>query len=605
MKEPKDLFEELIDRISDGLVALDKNWYYTYVNEKGASFLNGHTPAQLIGKHIWTVFPEGLNQPFYKNYEKVMNDRVSITIIDYYEPWDKYFENRINPTKDGGISILFTDVSDQKRAEKSMRESEMYMKMILDNTEEFFVIVDKNYKIVTSNRSVRNFGSNVLESSFQIGANVINLSQESERLQMKALYDNVFSGNHRKIKFKATVKEGIPTILELKLTPIINESGLCEYFIVNTRDVTKEELALEEIIKTSEERKEAKELAIRAFKEKQKIMDSSLDVICSSDDEGRFLQVSIACTSLWGYEPEELLGKSYFDLVYNEDYEVTINASNAIKAGLDTANFENRFVKKDGSIVPIVWSARWDDNDKIMYSIARDASEKKNAEMALLISEQKYRSIFNLSPLPEWIYALSSLKILEVNEAAISHYGFSKSEFLSKTIKEFLPEEDLELGKIFNEVVSEGTINFGHWKHLKANNEVIHVEISGHKINYNGVDCMMIINNDITEKLKSEEIIIQSRNEILASNERFQYVSLATSDAIWDWDMKTNELYLAENFTNLFGHKVENTKENLSTWFQYVHPDERVLVEKSINEVIISQDQVWESEYRYMKSDSS
>ncbi|MBC7389163.1 MAG: PAS domain-containing protein, partial [Opitutaceae bacterium] len=46
-------------------------------------------------------------------------------------------------------------------------------------------------------------------------------------------------------------------------------------------------------------------------------------------------------------------------------------------------------------------------------------------------------------------------------------------------------------------------------------------------------------------------------------------------------------------------------KENLSTWFQYVHPDERVLVEKSINEVIISQDQVWESEYRYMKSDSS
>ena len=63
---------DILDRVSDGCVALDKNWRYTYVNQQAAS-LFGKRAEDLIGRHIWTEFPEGQGQPFHLAYEKAMS----------------------------------------------------------------------------------------------------------------------------------------------------------------------------------------------------------------------------------------------------------------------------------------------------------------------------------------------------------------------------------------------------------------------------------------------------------------------------------------------------------------------------------------------------
>jgi len=107
----------------------------------------------------------------------------------------------------------------------------------------------------------------------------------------------------------------------------------------------------------------------------QKLLDSSVDVICSVDIEGRFITINAACKKLWGYEPEELVGKHYIDLVVKGDKEATCRVALEIMNGSETTSFENRFVRKDGSVVPVLWSARWDADEQIMYSIAKDATE--------------------------------------------------------------------------------------------------------------------------------------------------------------------------------------------------------------------------------------
>ncbi|MGH2553267.1 MAG: PAS domain-containing protein [Chitinophagaceae bacterium] len=66
---------EILERISDAFVALDKNWNYTYIN-KLAGEIFGRDPDSLIGKHIWTEFPEGIDQPFHKAYEKAFKESV-------------------------------------------------------------------------------------------------------------------------------------------------------------------------------------------------------------------------------------------------------------------------------------------------------------------------------------------------------------------------------------------------------------------------------------------------------------------------------------------------------------------------------------------------
>jgi len=123
---------EIFARIVDGFVALDKNWRYTYVNQRAAEMF-GRTPESLIGKPIWREFPEGVGQPFYHAYHRAMAEQVAITIEEYYAPWERWFENRIYPAPEG-ISIYFHEITQRKRAEQELARSEEKFRALAETT---------------------------------------------------------------------------------------------------------------------------------------------------------------------------------------------------------------------------------------------------------------------------------------------------------------------------------------------------------------------------------------------------------------------------------------------------------------------------------------
>ena len=106
-------FHDVLEKMTDAFVALDANWCYTYVNRKAAAIFN-RTPEYLMGKHIWTEFPEGVGQPFHQAYYRAVAEHVTITLEEYYPPYDKWFENRIFPLEDG-LAIFFSDVTKRKK----------------------------------------------------------------------------------------------------------------------------------------------------------------------------------------------------------------------------------------------------------------------------------------------------------------------------------------------------------------------------------------------------------------------------------------------------------------------------------------------------------
>lgn len=106
------------------------------------------------------------------------------------------------------------------------------------------------------------------------------------------------------------------------------------------------------------------------------LMDASLDVFCTIDEAGKFVFVNAVSADHWGYQPEELIGKPYRDLIVEEDLEKTDVVAGEIMAGKEFKSFSNRFRKKNGDIAYNLWSARWDDEHKLMYCVARDEKEK-------------------------------------------------------------------------------------------------------------------------------------------------------------------------------------------------------------------------------------
>ncbi len=111
-----------------------------------------------------------------------------------------------------------------------------------------------------------------------------------------------------------------------------------------------------------------------------KFIDQLLDAICVVDGDGRFVFVSAACERIFGYTPQEMIGKVMLEMVVPEDRARTLLTANEIISGRPTLDFENRYIRKDGRVVHIMWSARWSEADQLRISVARDITERKQAE---------------------------------------------------------------------------------------------------------------------------------------------------------------------------------------------------------------------------------
>jgi PAS domain S-box-containing protein len=115
LNEERNFLKDILESMSDAFVSLDNNWCYTSVNSKAGEIL-GKNPEGLLGKNIWEEFPDIVGQPFQLSYEKVMAEGVSIQMEQYYEPFERWIENSIFPTKNG-ISIFFSDITNRKKTE--------------------------------------------------------------------------------------------------------------------------------------------------------------------------------------------------------------------------------------------------------------------------------------------------------------------------------------------------------------------------------------------------------------------------------------------------------------------------------------------------------
>ncbi|MBV5314015.1 MAG: PAS domain S-box protein [Prolixibacteraceae bacterium] len=138
----------------------------------------------------------------------------------------------------------------------------------------------------------------------------------------------------------------------------------------------------------------------------------------------------------------------------------------------------------------------------------RIRQERAEAVETIRLNEAKYRYMFHNNPQPMWIYDITSLSFLEVNEAAIRHYGYSQSEFLSMTLKDILLAEELEKD-------IQSTDNqfkqIKEWTHIKKNGEHIFVEIISHALIFNQRNAKHVLINDITERKTTEEKLKQER----------------------------------------------------------------------------------------------
>src|ERR1043165_84424 len=376
------------------------------------------------------------------------------------------------------------------------QEQHLFLKCLLEANVDGIIAFDRDFRYSTWNRAMERISGVKRENV--LGKNAFELFPCLKQTGEDQYYREALAG-------RSTVAENRPYIIAQSgcsgffdgyYSPRHDEKGEVVGGVAIIRDVT-ERNAVE--ASTLEERR----LAFH-------VENTPLAVI-EWDHEFRVLRWSPAAQKLFGWKADEVLGKRFSDweFVVPDDLDVVNQVGHRQNEGKELHGISrNRNYTKLGTILHCEWynSALYNDAGKLIsvLSLVLDVTVAKRIEEALRKSEAQYRLLFESNPQPMWVYDVETLRFLAVNDAAISHYGYSRAEFLEMTIKDIRPPEDVQILSAYLASATAEVDHAGEWRHRKKDGTAINVEITATRLNFAGRHAEFVLAQDVTERKRAE-----------------------------------------------------------------------------------------------------
>ena len=260
-----------------------------------------------------------------------------------------------------------------------------------------------------------------------------------------------------------------------------------------------------------------------------RFIDLSIDMFCTAGFDGFFKTLNPSFENTLGFTTAELLAKPYLEFIHPEDRGATVAEDSRLQNREVTIAFENRYLCKDGSYKWMMWNAVAVPGLELIYAIARDITERKRAEEALRASkellkesEERHRKLFDNNPLPTWVYDRETLRFLDVNGAAVRKYHYSRDEFLTMTLKDIRPEEDIPQMLEAVSSATDGTERLGIWRHKKKDGTLIDVEITSFALQFRGRPAEVVVAVDVTKRKRHEEEKRKFIDRLAVSNQELE-----------------------------------------------------------------------------------
>ena len=563
LRESQQFSASLLESSPNPVLVINPDTSIRYVNP-AVEQLTGFSTAEIIGKKApypwWTE--ETLKKTSKDLTEAMRRGAAKLEELFQKKNGERFWVQITSGpvTRNGELQYYlanWVDITQRKQAEQALTESEEKYRTVLEEMEDSYFEVGLRGHITFANESTcRNLQ---LSREELMGASYKTFSAEKS-------IDDVYKAFNKAYRTGKPVKsfsweivrgDGSTGFAETTVLPLHNQDGQIIGFRGIGRDIT--------------ERKQVED-ALRASQEKfRSLVETTNDFVWEMDRHGVYIYCSPQMEKLWGFKPEEMLGKTPFDLLPPEDREQAIKGFSALSesaspfVNMEIPSFDStgriRFLEISG--VPF-----FDDAGKTggYRGITRDITERKRTEEALRQSEDKYRQLFELGSDALFLIETETGRILDLNAAAMQTYGYSREEALQMNNADFSAEPDKT-----RQATAQAHEDIPLRYHKKKDGSIFPTDISVAYFTQSGKEVCVAAIRDITERKRAEEaltdeatkrriLIEQSRDGIVVLdengkvyevNQRFaEILGYSLEEAhqlyVWDWDTQWTREQLLE-----------------------------------------------------------
>ena len=523
-------------------------------------------------------------------YRVVRPDGSLVWVIGQVTP-ERNFDNQII-----GYVGTIMDITERKKAEDKIRKANDRFDMIARATNDAVF----EYNLVTGeswhNESfLALFGSSYLNS--QNGPNIERWKEKihpDDKLRvlnkLKKAYDGTDATWSDEFRFKKA--DDCYGIFFDRAVIVRDNSGGAVSFVGSMIEITQLKAAQEKLL---------------AQKVQLETLSNNLpgvmiyQLVKEANGESNFTYVSSGVFELTGKTQEEVIEKPsiLYDLIHPEDLPKFMETESESSRNMSVFKIEVRCINHKGETrwLNIVSTPRkLGDGRTVWDGFHLDTTERKKADAAIVESEEKYRVL--VAEASEGIFISDSDgRFVTVNASASRLSQYTEQELLQMSIYDFLTQDDMQEKPLQFDAIREGkTVVVERVMKLK-DGSLNHLEITS-KLLTDG--RLLSLVRDVAERKKAEAAI-------LLSNERYNLVSKATNDAIWDFNILTGvTTRTGDGFKNLFGYENESANEAELHWTKLIHPDDLVNVTTSEQAIFNNpEEHYWEQEYRFLKKDGN
>ncbi|WP_254279584.1 PAS domain S-box protein [Haloarcula marina] len=372
----------VLSRVTDGIVAFDTEWRYTYVNDHAEAIL-GQPRESLLGTTIWEQFPAVADATPQRAFERAMETQEPVGFEWHGPATETWFELRAFPSATG-LSVYFRDVTERKRHEAALeRERDLVEQLLLASPVGICVLAPDGQFTRVNERAADILGvdrETLLDESFREPTWEVRHPDGRPLDEEEFPFSIALRTREPTVGHEQTLRRADGTRISVSVgaAPVLSEAGEVARVVVTFRDITEQKVQA----KATREREQ----------QLQSIFDSTLDALVLADDDGTYVSVNPAACDLYGLPEDELVGRNVADFA-PEGYDVAAAWEAFIAEGTGRGEFP--LVRPDGEVRIVDFAATADVAPGLHLSALRDITERKEDERRLADQRDELERLAN------------------------------------------------------------------------------------------------------------------------------------------------------------------------------------------------------------------